>query len=122
MTHQHRYLYFNADVHTGGLDLRLKINGTQLWSDVTDGTNGAGGTYYYYQAWIDLHGTDHSELGSHTENGLGSAGHVDIADGSSLGLTVGARYDLRMYFAGANLGTVIRPILICETPNQNSLG
>lgn len=100
--HRHRYLYWSGEVEHNGdegddsIDVQLQVNGaTQIWEDQTDGRASTGGRFSFWEFWIDLQGTNHSE-GGFTSSGMGNPGTITIADGSTLGLSPGDEYQIEM--------------------------
>lgn len=121
-THQHRYLYWSGDMRHGGdvgqdLDTRIRINETLIWHDGVNGNANAGGRYKFYETWYDLQGTDHTIAG-YTATGSGDTGAIDVADGSSLGLSVGDEYTLRLEIESETRNFEARAWLFAEFPQK----
>ena len=119
MKHAHRYLHFEGQAWYSGTqgtdDFHIDwiINGTTFRAFNTDGDNDDGGAYFYFNWWYDLQGTDHTD-DSYTITGLGDAGTWSVANGSTLGLSLGDWIELKVDVTEAHLNTRFRIELIGE--------
>lgn len=119
MKHAHRYLFFEGQgwySGTQGTDdfhIDWKINGTTFRTFNSDGDNDDGGAYFYFNWWYDLQGTNHTD-NSYTITGLGDAGTWSVANGSTLGLSLGDWIELKVDVTEAHLNTRFRVELIGE--------
>lgn len=121
MVHRQRYLLVNLDVRYGDdvgaeeIRVEVEIDTTLIWSTEVNGSPGSGGRYKYAFTWIDLQGTDHSEHG-YTDSGSGTPAAVEVVDGSSLGLSVGDEYRLRITIESDTKQSELRTFQLAEYP------